>query len=741
MTQRQRRRGTRGRAPISRITLSQAIRARGRLWLLRGLMAGSAWKRLLIESSDDLDDLKLIDVLASTTVVHDFLEIEPGTLTDVSAKKARCQLRAHYRHLAAKRLPAFENHACLTEEIGLSPLEADLVVFAVLAKRDKGFQAGLALLGSIYSGDTVFEAIATCLAAPVEEVASAFGRAGGLTVSGLVSLNPAAAPLGDVEDWLEVLPGIAEHLGEPGLNAATLLKRYLKPPAEAARGLGDFDHIRGTITVLKPLLTGALSVHAKGVNVLLHGPTGTGKTALVHALAAEIGARLLEVSVVDEDGDALERTGRIQALRLVGRLGASGGNALILFDEVEDYFGRGWRPDSWDGLRPDAGPGKGFTVDLLESVPAPTFWITNDLDGIDPAFRRRFDFVLELTPPPPAVRERIAAHYLAPLGMDDPVLRSRLAAHDRLTPGLIARAAKTVALSPEASPTERTRMFEATLNGHLEALGLTPLPQVSRSRLPYGLQYLTLATDPATLLDALRHRAEGRFLFYGPPGTGKSALARHLADALALPYLKQRASDLLSPYVGESEQAIRAMFRRARPQGAVLVLDECDSFLTSRAHARQSWEVSFVNELLTQMEDYTGVFVATTNRLDALDEAALRRFDVKLEFPPLLPEKAALLFAAVLESEGCALSRPEHSDWQPRLARLDALTPGDFQAALRGLSLRALPLTPQTLFETLESECALKPSGRRSHPIGFSAPATAAFKRVLPVFQTDGDAH
>ncbi len=733
MTQRQRRRGARGKSRLSRITLSQALRARGRLWLLRGLLAGSAWKRLLIEASDDLDDLELIDVSASTAVVHDFLGIEPGTLTDVSPKKARSELRAHYRRLAVKRLPAFENHACLTAEIGLSALEADLVLFAVLAKREKSFQSGLALLGAIHCADTVFEAIATCLAAPVEEVASAFGRGGGLAASGLVSLNPAVAPLGDVDDWLEVLPGIAEHLDEPGLNAAILLKRYLKPPAEAARGLGDFAHIEGMITVLKPLLAGALSVRARGVNVLLHGPTGTGKTALVHALAGEIGARLLEVSVADEDGDALGRIGRIQALRLVGRLGASGGNALILFDEVEDYFGRSWRPDSWDDLRPDAGPGKGFTVDLLESAPAPTFWITNDLDGIDPAFRRRFDFILELTPPPPEVRARIAAHYLAPLGMDDPALRSRLAGHERLTPGLIARAAKTVALAPEASPAERARMFEATLNGHLEALGLTPLPQPPRIRLPYGLQYLTLATDPAALIDALRQRLEGRFLFYGPPGTGKSALARHLADALGLPYLKQRASDLLSPYVGESEQLIRAMFRRARAQGALLVLDECDSFLTSRAHARQSWEVSLVNEMLTQIEDYAGIFVATTNRLDALDEASLRRFDVKLEFPPLRPEKAAGLFAAVLVGEGCALSPAEHSHWQARLAQLQALTPGDFQAALRGLSLRAASFTAQTLFEALQSECALKLSGRRSHPIGFSAPVNPVLKKQAQI--------
>ena len=84
---------------------------------------------------------------------------------------------------------------------------------------------------------------------------------------------------------------------------------------------------------------------------------------------------------------------------------------------------------------------------------------------------------------------------------------------------------------------------------------------------------------------------------------------------------------------------------RANDDDAILLLDEVDSFLQDRRNARHSWEISAVNEMLTQMESYRGLFIASTNLMDNLDEAALRRFDLKISFGYLAAEQITQLLS------------------------------------------------------------------------------------------------
>ncbi|MBW6608203.1 ATP-binding protein, partial [Salmonella enterica subsp. enterica serovar Weltevreden] len=86
-------------------------------------------------------------------------------------------------------------------------------------------------------------------------------------------------------------------------------------------------------------------------------------------------------------------------------------------------------------------------------------------------------------------------------------------------------------------------------------------------------------------------------------------------------------------------------FRKAQNDGAVLLIDEVDSFLQDRRGAQHNWEVSEVNEMLTQMESFSGVFVASTNLMEGLDQAALRRFDLKVKFDYLRADQAWALLS------------------------------------------------------------------------------------------------
>jgi SpoVK/Ycf46/Vps4 family AAA+-type ATPase len=205
----------------------------------------------------------------------------------------------------------------------------------------------------------------------------------------------------------------------------------------------------------------------------------------------------------------------------------------------------------------------------------------------------------------------------------------------------------------------------------------------------------------------------GRLCLYGPPGTGKTAYGRWLAGQLGMPLLLRRASDLLSKWVGESEKQIAAAFRQAEREGALLLIDEVDSFLRERSGAGQSWEVTRVNEMLTQMESFSGVFIASTNLMDGLDQAALRRFDLKLRFDYLLPAQAELLLSRYCASMELDLPGQQDSE---RVRRQAMLTPGDFAAVARQHRFRPLASASE-LVCALEQETALKRG--KAAPIGF----------------------
>jgi SpoVK/Ycf46/Vps4 family AAA+-type ATPase len=219
------------------------------------------------------------------------------------------------------------------------------------------------------------------------------------------------------------------------------------------------------------------------------------------------------------------------------------------------------------------------------------------------------------------------------------------------------------------------------------------------------------------LVAGLKQRPRGSFCFFGAAGTGKSEFGRYIADEIGKPTLVRRASDIFSMWLGESEKNIAAMFTQARQDDAVLILDEADSFLTDRREAQHSWEVSQVNELLTQMEAHEGIFICTTNLMQKLDPASLRRFAFKVRFDCLTPAQRWLMFQVELERLGGDMAGI--GDWEAPVTRLDRLTPGDFAVAARQLELWGTLPTANSFYEQLRGECAAKEGNRQG--IGFVA--------------------
>uniref|UniRef100_UPI0023EF7414 ATP-binding protein n=1 Tax=Metallibacterium scheffleri TaxID=993689 RepID=UPI0023EF7414 len=209
-----------------------------------------------------------------------------------------------------------------------------------------------------------------------------------------------------------------------------------------------------------------------------------------------------------------------------------------------------------------------------------------------------------------------------------------LAEHEDLAPAVVRRAAAVVHIAqPDGDIATRRRGFTGLIDATLKAQGyraLPAMPGADERLLRYDPALVHASCDLNAVAERLRRQMGLRLCLSGPPGTGKTEFGRWISRKLDRPLHALHASDLLSMWVGGTERAIAAAFQEAERDRAILMLDEVDSFLRQRSRAVHSWEITAVNELLTQMERYDGCFIATTNRLEDVDEAALRRFDLKI---------------------------------------------------------------------------------------------------------------
>jgi len=454
----------------------------------------------------------------------------------------------------------------------------------------------------------------------------------------------------------------------------------------------DFAEQAEPLRLLVRLLAGALRRGAAGVNVLIHGPPGTGKTELARTLAAEVGASLYAVGEVDPDGEEPSRADRLAALRRAQHLLARRGDALLLFDEMEDLFSEA---AIFAGRGDRAGASKIFVNRLLEGNKVPTIWTSNAIDAVDPAHLRRMSYILKLGYPNPRARARIVARVAEAEGMAEARtgLDTLLPAEEG-TAGL-ARAALRGAALAGGGAEDAEAVGRSLILGLRGGRALAPAPSGA-----VDLDLYEADRSIAALIDRIAAPgapADVSLLLTGPPGTGKTALAACLADRLDRPLVVKRASDLLSSWVGGTEARIADAFAEAREAGSVLLFDEADSLLLDRAGAQRSWEISQVNELLTWMDLHPLPFVAATNFARRLDPAALRRFVFKIELGPLSPARAARAWTRFFGGAAPVA-----------LARISGLTPGDFAVVARQLRFAGAAPAADVL-ALLEAEARAKP--------------------------------
>jgi AAA+ superfamily predicted ATPase len=596
--------------------------------------------------------------------------------------------------------PAERWIAAIGEALRLDPLAKRILALAIHYKVDQRVERLFDGISACRGGHSMLHRDAglfgLLLDKPTAEVAAQFSAHAKLLASGLLHL--------DEHGQLSVLDRLQSLIRQDVLPAADFYDQVLGSIEADPLPWDSFAHLGREAEIAVSLLQATLAGGETGVSILLYGPPGTGKTSFASTLAARVGARLRPICEADERGGEPSRSERLAGLRLAQRL-ATPADTVLLFDEAEDIF-----VNANPGIGTHTTSSRVFIHRLLERLTVPVIWTANDIEVLGPAVLRRMTMCLELKVPNVATRTLLWRRMGEAEGI---ALKEADAARlARLVPAAPAVAAASLrATRLVGGDAETARLIVEGIARAVQGGGM-PAPEKEPDEI-YDPTLVNADQDLAALTaDLLRPNAPRAisFLLSGPPGAGKSAWVRHLAGRMGMPVLDKRASDLLDPFVGGTEQNIAGAFAEAREAQAFLVFDEADSLLLERADAVRSWEISQVNEMLTWMEGHALPFACTTNLAERLDRASLRRFLIKLRFGWLTMVQAKLAFLRFF-----GMSAPIGLD------DLRTLTPADFALVRRRAAVGGGKMDHAVLLHLLASECEGRVGGRA--PIGFAARA------------------
>ncbi|KAI0244320.1 AAA+-type ATPase [Massospora cicadina] len=435
----------------------------------------------------------------------------------------------------------------------------------------------------------------------------------------------------------------------------------LEPPRQApapplSLGYSNIGGLKREIAELQSvvqLVTGEDSFTEVGLSpprgVLLYGPPGTGKTLVARAAARAAGATPFLVSAPELVSRYVGETE--QKIKQLFARAQSAQPAVICFDEIDSLCPKRDESPSehekrtvatllvlMDGITSKGAAGKVLVLGT-----------TNRLNAIDPALRRPGRFDLEIEIGIPGVEDRCdilakllnaTPHTLSPREVEAVAGR----AHGYVGADLAAlvREAGLLAIRRSIATAEKARIIGSDVEAAFNLVQPSAMREVAvqvpkvywreigghrqfRQKLVEAIEWPLRRPE---LFRNLGIRPPRGVLLYGPPGCSKTLMAKALATEAGVNFLLVKGPELFNPYVGESEKAVREIFRRARAASpAILFLDEVDA-LTVRRGGTSSVAERVVAQFLTEMDGIDALnnvtVVGATNRPDLIDPALLR---------------------------------------------------------------------------------------------------------------------
>lgn len=598
----------------------------------------------------------------------------------------------------------YKNVTWLGSQLGLSVDEKKILLLCVLEKQNIFLRQSLSSIGDM-TQPKLMGVISTLLDIPLRRVHDAFSEQSTLTRTGLLFTNTYLEVL-DFGAKIDLISGLAESLMEEQRNFFDIFSSNFVVSPKPILTLSDYAHVSQKVENIIHLLKTSISTHRIGTNVLIYGPPGTGKSELARVIAHSIGADAFEVTVGGKPGERYSNVNRLSAYMLSQTILSKAKNKLIIFDECEDIAFRRDDEDHFSKSQRSGTKGmKGAMNQLLTTSDVPAIFITNDLGCFqDRAYLRRMDLCLRLDVPPVGVRTQMLRTFTNGMNVSDEWCK-QTASNEAISPAMMAKAVNVAcAIQASNSNSKNESVLTDLLESSLTAQSF-PVKSIHSNgiSLPYCLDYVNTDVELQEITESLKTHSEARLLLYGVSGTGKSAYAKHLAETIGKPALIKQASDIFSKYVGDTEKSIARVFKEAEEEDAVLILDEADSYLRDRTQGLKGYEMTMINEMLTQIEMYKGIFIATTNLSDGMDQAAMRRFDAKIHFNYLKPDQASKMML-----ETCRILNINDYVYDESIQKcLTQLSPEDFAVVIRQAKFKKISTYVQVL-KILDQEKAMK---------------------------------
>ena len=459
-------------------------------------------------------------------------------------------------------------------------------------------------------------------------------------------------------------------------------------------------------------------------HLLFYGPPGSGKTSFACSIVKELEVPSYEIFKPDDNTSIERQAAVIACLNMTN----TGSGSIIVIDEADNilntkmsWFMRGETQD------------KGWLNQLLDKPGSRIIWITNHIENIETSVLRRFAYSIHFKTFNRQQRIKLWENILCKNKCRNFVNEQEiihLSKKYQISAGAVDIAVNKAVEVKAKTKNNFLESIELTLEAHQTLMNngdfLIDKEQIEKK---YSLDGLNIKADLKKIMKQLKkfdqylrnshekNICNMNLLFYGPPGTGKSEFSRYIVNQLDRQIICKRASDIQSCWVGESEKNIKKSFEEAERENAVLIIDEADTLLFKRERAQHSWEISFTNEFLTQMERFQGILICTTNQVKELDSASIRRFSHKIGFNYLNPKGNIIFYKKML----CPLLKTDlDKKHENSLRSIEHLAPGDFKTVRNNFSFySSKDLKHELLILALRSEVKFKKVTHENQKIGF----------------------